>query len=473
MGEVYGFLQYKRETAGYRQIQERLEDYKEIIYFLEENKLFTQGARCMECGIPYCHSIGCPSGNLIPEWNDYVSKGQWREAYERLEITNNFPEITGRICPALCEASCSLSINDAPVTIKQIELAIIEKAFAEDWVKAVPPQKESGKSIAIVGSGPAGLAAAQQLRRSGHTVTVFERNNEIGGILRYGIPDFKLDKGIIDRRLKILKEEGVRFETNALIGEDISADFLKRKHDIVLLTTGAHTPRSLPISGIDLDEIYYALDYLTDSNQFISGEKEAHQIISAKDKVVLVIGGGDTGSDCVGTANRQGAKKIYQFEIMPKPIEWNEPWNPQWPDWPQILRTSSSHEEGCERRWSVLTKKFMSRSVQVEEGHFCEVNWKKDSKGKMFMEEIPGTEFSLKVDMVLLATGFVHVEHSRLLEDLEIAIDQKGNIAVDETFMTNIPGVFAAGDSVKGASLVIHAIHQGREAANYINQYIQ
>lgn len=472
MGEVKGFLKYKREPTQYRPVNERLLDYKEVLNRLSSDKLTLQSARCMDCGIPFCHSVGCPLNNLIPEWNDAIYKGLWHEAYLRLENTSNFPEITGRICPALCESACTLAINSAAVTIKELELAIIETAFEKGWVIPQPPAIETGKKIAIVGSGPAGLTAAQQLRKQGHTITVFEKDLQPGGILRYGIPDFKLEKSIIDRRIEILKDEGIHFETNVLIGEDISATYLKRKHDVILLTPGAHTPRTLPITGIDLDGIYFAMQYLTDANKLVAGEKNNGEIISARDKVVLVIGGGDTGSDCVGTANRQGAKKVYQFEILPKPVDWNKDYNPEWPDWPNILRTSSSHQEGCERRWAISTKKFISRGIKVEKGYFNQVKWKKAENGKMIMEDIPDSDFALDIDLVLLATGFLHVKHNKLLEELEIQYDQRGNIKINENMMTTVPGIFAAGDAASGASLVVKAMTEGRKAAEKINCYL-
>ncbi|HMA66009.1 MAG TPA: glutamate synthase subunit beta, partial [Chitinispirillaceae bacterium] len=419
MGKASGFLDYNRVTGKYLPVEERLKNYNEFTIQLPAEELKTQGARCMDCGIPYCHAMGCPVYNLIPEWNDAVYKGDWREAMLRLELTNNLPEITGRICPAPCETACTLSYNSAPVTIKQIELSIIEKAWKEGYIVPRPPMRETGKKVAIIGSGPAGLAAAQQLRRMGHSVTLFEKAQKLGGILRYGIPDFKLEKWVIDRRVEQMQAEGVQFATNVIIGEDISARYLKRTFDVILLTMGAGEPRDLSVPGRGLDGIHYAMDYLTQSNRLVSGElSKEQQTINAKNKTVLVIGGGDTGSDCVGTANRQGAKKVYQYEIMPKPQVWTDSTNPNWPYWPNILRTSSSHDEGCERDWSITTRNFSSTTTQVQEGHFARVEWKKDANGQMKMVEIPGSEFSLKVDLVLLAMGFVHVQHSKLLEDL-------------------------------------------------------
>lgn len=474
MGKASGFLDYKRVTGSYLPASERLKNYNEFLVPPPAEELKTQGARCMDCGIPYCHTMGCPVYNLIPEWNDCVYKGDWREALLRLELTNNLPEITGRICPAPCESSCTLSYNNAPVTIKQIELAIIENGFKQGFIVPRPPRIETGKKIAIIGSGPAGLAAAQQLRRKGHSVTLFEKCQKIGGILRYGIPDFKLEKWIIDRRMEQMRAEGVEFATNVIIGEDISARYLRRTFDVVLLTMGAGEPRDLNVPGRGLEGIHFAMDYLTQSNRLVSGEiSKDLQTINAKDKVVLVIGGGDTGSDCVGTANRQGAKKVYQYEIMPKPLVWNESTNPNWPYWPNILRTSSSHEEGCERDWSITTRQFIGKNTQVENGTFARVEWKKGENGQMKMVELPGSEFSMKVDLVLLAMGFVHVQHSKLLEDLKIDYDQRGNIKCTNTYQTSSDGVFTAGDAGTGASLVVRAIFHGREAAKQIDEYLK
>ncbi len=473
MGKASGFLDYNRVTGKYLPVEERLKNYNEFTIQLPAEELKTQGARCMDCGIPYCHAMGCPVYNLIPEWNDAVYKGDWREAMLRLELTNNLPEITGRICPAPCESACTLSYNSAPVTIKQIELSIIEKAWKEGYIVPRPPMRETGKKVAIIGSGPAGLAAAQQLRRMGHSVTLFEKAQKIGGILRYGIPDFKLEKWVIDRRVEQMQAEGVQFATNVIIGEDISARYLKRTFDVILLTMGAGEPRDLNVPGRGLDGIHFAMDYLTQSNRLVSGElSKDQQTINAKNKTVLVIGGGDTGSDCVGTANRQGAKKVYQYEIMPKPQVWTESTNPNWPYWPNILRTSSSHDEGCERDWSITTRNFSSTTTQIQEGHFARVEWKKDASGQMKMVEIPGSEFSLKVDLVLLAMGFIHVQHSKLLEDLAVEFDNRGNIKSSGGYATSANGVFTAGDAGTGASLVVRAIFHGREAAKQIDEYL-
>jgi glutamate synthase (NADPH/NADH) small chain len=473
MGKVTGFLEYQRKNFGYRPVSERVQDYREQFVPIDESELLLQGGRCMDCGIPYCHSMGCPVYNLIPEWNDFVYKNKWREAWERLSRTNNFPEITGRICPAPCETSCTLSINQAPVTIKQIELAIIEHAFEQGWVVPRPPAFETGRKVAIIGSGPAGLAAAQQLRRSGHTVTVFEKAERIGGILRYGIPDFKLEKRVIDRRLDQMRAEGVVFETGVMIGEDISVRYLKRTYDAVLLATGAGEPRDLLVSGRGLEGIHHAMEYLGLSNAFLAGDIAEREIISARNKTVLVIGGGDTGSDCVGTALRQKAKKVYQFEIMPKPQEWDKPFNPTWPLWPQILRTSTSQEEGCERQWGVTTKEFTGTDVHVQKALCARVEWKKDAvSGQTKMIEAPGTDFTLDVDLVLLSLGFLHVKHTGLLEEIGVATDVRGNIQTAPDYTTSVKSIFSAGDANMGASLVVRAIYHGREAAKSINAFL-
>lgn len=470
MGKTNGFLETGRSELRYRDVDIRLTDYNEVTIDKTVEELVEQGGRCMECGTPFCHSIGCPIVNLIPEWNDAIWRGQWKEAFERLEITNNFPEFTGRVCPAPCETSCTLSINDAPVTIKQNERAIIEKAFDEGWVMPRPPRIESGKTVAVIGSGPAGLAAAQQLRRAGHRVSLFEKNRKIGGLLRYGIPDFKLDKRVIDRRIAQLLAEGVVFETGVHIGDDISIRYLRNKNDAILFAIGASQPRELPVPGRKLGGIHYAMNFLSQSNRRASGEMEGG--IEAEDKTVLVIGGGDTGSDCIGTARRQGAKKVYQYEIMPKPMVWNESWNPSWPNWPNILRTTSSHKEGCEREWNIETLSFEGKNNAVNRGNFRRIEWMPGVKGaRPSIRAIPGSDFSLDIDLVLLAMGFVHVEHSRALIDQAIEFDERGNIRTDN-YHTNIEGLFAAGDADVGASLVVRALNHGRLAAQEINRWL-
>ena len=472
MGKETGFIEYPRVSVSYESVDKRITHYNEFTTRLSEEELQKQGARCMDCGIPFCHSLGCPLGNLIPEWNDLVYKGRWKEAWERLELTSSFPEITGRVCPAPCEASCTLSINRSPVTIKQIELQIMDRAFEEGWVKPEPPLFESGKSVAIVGSGPAGLTAAKKLRKQGHKVTVFEKAPKAGGLMRYGIPAYKLEKNILDRRIDIMEQEGIIFENDVTIGEDLSVRYLKKSFDAILLTMGAGTPRDLPAGGRGLDGIHFALEFLEGSNKLNEGTSTLNQIISAKGKDVLVIGGGDTGADCVGTSIRQGAKSVMQYEIMPKPREWKNDWNPDWPDWPKILRTSSSQEEGCEREWGVSTKYLSSRDgIHLNEAHFVRVEWVYDEKKRSYkMKEIPGSEFSKKIDLVFIAMGFVHVEHDSLVKSIGVDLDSKGNIKTDGNYRTNIDGVFAAGDAATGASLVVRAFAHGRDAALAISE---
>ena len=388
------------------------------------------------------------------------------KAYRRLAATTSLPEVTGRVCPAPCETSCTLAINAAPVTIKQLELAIIEKAFAEGWVVPEPPPRENGKSLAVIGSGPAGLTAAKALRTAGWRVTVFEKSDRIGGLLQYGIPNFKLEKGVLDRRIEILKQEGIEFETEVTVGEDLSPRYLKRSYDAILLAMGAGEPRDIPAGGRGLEGIHFAMDYLTEATRSQLTKELPLPALNAKGKKVLVIGGGDTGSDCVGTAVRQGALSIHQYEIMPKPRVWKEPWNPEWPEWPRILRTSTSHEEGCIRDWNITTEQFTGRGIHLEEAHFARVEWKPDPRrGGLKPVEIPGSEFSQPVDMVLLAMGFLHVRKAGLVESLNLTLDPRGNIITDSEGKTVADGVWAAGDCRSGASLVIRAMESGKQAA--------
>ncbi|MDF2890319.1 MAG: glutamate synthase subunit beta [Clostridia bacterium] len=472
MGSIQGFIDFKRKDFEYKSIEERIKNFDEFLIMQNDTEMKKQAGRCMDCSTPYCHALGCPNFNLIPDWNDYILRNDLESAYERLTLTNNFPEITGRICPALCETSCSLSINLSPVTIKQIELYIIEKAFEKGLVKPKLPKYEKSKNVAIIGSGPSGLAAAQELRGLGYHVTVFEQSDAIGGLLRYGIPNFKLPKWVIDRRIEIMKKEGIEFETNIKIGEDLSADYIKNRFDAVLLCMGAGTPRDLQVEGRNLEGIHFALEYLGQPNKLIFEEKIEKNVINAKGKNVLVIGGGDTGSDCIGTAKRQGAKEITQIEILPKPRVWTESYNPNWPNYPSILRTSSSHKEGCIRDFEVNTKSFISQNGHVTGANCVRVEWVKDSNNKFIIQEVKGSEFVIEADLVLLSMGFMHVKHSKLLSELGIEYDVRGNISTNPNYETNIKGVFAAGDASTGASLVVRAIHHGRQAAKGIDEFL-
>ncbi len=471
MGETKGFLKYTRQGVEHRPVEERVHDFADIDIPLTPEAIIQQAARCADCGIPFCLGVGCPLNNRIPEFNDLVYRGKWKAACDNLHSTNNFPEITGRVCPAPCETACTLAVNDEPVLIRHIENQIVERGFAERWIVPLPAKQKTGKSVAVIGSGPAGLAAAQQLARAGHDVMVFEKDNKTGGLLRYGIPDFKLPKDIIDRRLEQLKAEGVDFQTGVCVGEDISVRYLRKLFDAVCLTMGAGQPRDLNVPGRENANIVFAWDFLTAQNKLCSGEpvrKDA--VTTAKDKVVVVIGGGDTGSDCVGTAQRQGPKEIIQLEILPKPPE-QRPIDTPWPMWPRIMRTSSSHEEGCDRRWSVLTKRFEGKNGKVTELHGCNVEWTQ-TNGKWQMKEVPGSDFVIKADLLLLAMGYVHVVHKGLVESLGLKLDERGNIAVQD-YQSSEDWVFAAGDTVLGASLVVRAIAQGREAAEGIDNWLR
>ena len=473
MADPQGFLKYNRQKVQKRPIDERVKDFKQLNLALSPKDIYQQSARCMDCGIPFCHGAGCPLGNRIPEFNELVYNGKWQQACENLHTTNNFPEITGRICPAPCETACTLGINDEPVMIRQIEYTIVEEGFKNGWIKPLAPKQKSGKRVAIIGSGPSGLAAAQQLARLGHSVTVFEKDEKPGGLLRYGIPDFKLEKHVIDRRLNQLIEEGVDFQTGLEVGTDISANYLKKMFDAVCLTMGAGHPRDLNVTGRGYENIHFAMEYLKLQNKIIAAESiPSDQMISAKDKHVIVIGGGDTGSDCVGTARRQGAKSIHQLEILPQPPESRPPDTP-WPMWPRIMRTSSSHEEGCTRKWSVTTKKFSGAGTRVTNLHACHVEWFQKN-GQWKLKEVPGSDFNLKADLVLLAMGFVHVQHNGLIQSMGLKFDPKGNILVQQnSCQTSLPYVFAAGDTVSGASLVVRAIDNGRKAAKDIDNWLK
>jgi len=470
MAEIKGFLRYKRKKTGYRPIEKRILDYKEVELALTPDDIIQQAARCIDCGIPFCHGVGCPLGNNIPEFNDLIYKGRWQKACQLLHSTNNFPEITARVCPAPCETACTLAINDEPVFIRQIEFQIVERGFENGWIKPVIAKQKTGKKVAVIGSGPAGLAVAQQLARAGHSVVVFEKNEKVGGLLRYGIPDFKLEKQILDRRLAQLAAEGVEFQTGIEVGKDISANYLRKMFDCICLAMGSGEPRDLAVTGRGYENVVFALDYLSLQNKLCSGEQTGSvKTVSAKDKIVVVIGGGDTGNDCVGTARRQGAKKIYQLEILPKPPD-TRPDDTPWPTWPRTMRTSSSHEEGCERTWAVKTTKLSGTETNVSELHGCRVEWAKTSRG-WNIKEIPGTEFSIKTDLVILALGFLHVKYDGLVQSLKLKLDDNGNIAAND-FQTSEQDVFVAGDSTLGASLVVKAIDTGRKAADRIDKWL-
>jgi glutamate synthase (NADPH/NADH) small chain len=468
-----GFLEYPQEKPPYRPVEERIHDYQEVEQSLPKDRLVIQAARCMDCGIPYCHAFGCPVVNRIPEWNDMVHRKQWRKALALLHATCNLPEITGRVCPAPCEAACTLSINLPPVTIRHIELQIVETGWQEGWIQPEPAPRKTGKKVGIIGSGPAGLPAAQQLARKGHEVVVFEKANRVGGLLRYGIPDFKLEKWVIDRRLEQMRGEGVVFETGVNAGTDISVKYLQRTFDAIVIAAGATEPRDLPVPGRDLPGIHFAMDFLIRQNMRISGEiPPSDEMMTARNKHVVVIGGGDTGSDCVGTSRRQGAREITQLEVLPMPPE-DRPANNPWPTWPVIMRTSSSQEEGCTRLWGVSTKEFVGNRNGVEKLRCVKLEWAEpDEYGRSAFREIPGSEFELKADLVLLAMGFVHLEHGPLVRDLGLGTDSRGNLLVDSGLMTTAPGVFAAGDSMVGASLVVRAIDFGRKAAGGVDRYL-
>ncbi|MEJ2567831.1 MAG: glutamate synthase subunit beta [candidate division WOR-3 bacterium] len=472
MGKLNGFLEIKREISKLRPIEERIKDYKDVIILKTDDKSQEQASRCMDCGTPFCH-WGCPIGNLIPEWNDLMFNNQWKKAYELLSATNNFPEITGRICPAPCEHSCVLSINDDAITIRENELAIIEHAFKSGSIKVNPPLKRTGKKIAVVGSGPSGLAAADQLNKAGHKVVVFERDKKIGGILRYGIPDFKLRKEILDRRLKLMQKEGIEFKGNTFVGVDIKIESLQNNFDAICLTCGSRVPRDLKIKGRELKGIHFAMDFLIQSNKRVWGEEiPEEELIDTKNKEVIIIGGGDTGADCVGVAKRQGAKCITQIEILEKPPECRTADEP-WPYYPSILKNSSSHEEGCERHWSVLTKRFIGKEGNVQKLQCAKVEFSSSAdKSCPIMKELPGSEFEIKADLAILAVGFLHPEHKGLVSDLKLDLTERGNIKTDENFMTSQKGVFSAGDMHRGQSLIVWAISEGRKAAHHIDKYL-
>jgi glutamate synthase (NADPH) small chain len=471
MSKPTGFLEFDRELPKKRDPKERINDYKEVDAALDEKITLHQATRCMDCGTPFCHS-GCPLGNIIPEFNDAVYQQNWKLAYEILISTNNFPEFTGRICPAPCEASCVLGINKPAVTIEYIEKAIIEKAFEDGHVKARVPTSRTGKKVAVIGSGPSGLAAAAQLNKAGHWVTVFERSDEIGGLLRYGIPDFKLDKQVVIRRIKLMEEEGIKFLTNANVGVTVPLAQLREDFDAILLCGGSTVPRDLPIPGRNLKGVYFAMDFLTQQNRRVSGKHVIAEEVLATGKNVLVIGGGDTGSDCVGTSNRHRAKSVTQIEILSKPPK-DRTENMPWPNWPIILRTSTSHEEGCERQWSVVTKEF----IGDEEGNLkglklAEIQWNKAEPGKgPTFSEVPGSEKIIPCELALLALGFLHPQHSGMLDQFNVEYDERGNVKC-HNYQTSVEGIFSAGDMRRGQSLVVWAISEGREAAREADKFL-
>lgn len=471
MGDITGFLKIKRKEAGNRPVNERIYDFSEVEQVLNSEDRMLQASRCMDCGIPFCH-WSCPVDNLIPEWNDLLYKGEWKAAYERLISTNNFPEFTGRICPAPCEHGCVLNINKEPVTIRENEVAITEKAFSEGYIIPQPPLKRSGKKVAVIGSGPAGMAAADMLNKAGHLVTIFEKDQKAGGLLTFGIPDFKLSKAVVDRRLKLMIKEGVIIQTDAHVGQNISSSEIIENYDAVCIATGAGHPRSLNIEGNDLKGIYFAMDFLTNQNKVTSGIIQYDENeISAENKRVLVIGGGDTGSDCVGTAIRQRARSVVQIEILPKPPLEREAENP-WPYYAKVLKTTTSHEEGCERYWGLSTVRFVGDGKILRGAEVEEVNWEYEEERRI-MKAKPGTRRIIEADIVLLALGFGHPVLDGLLEELNLDLDSRKNIKINGSYATSRHKIFAAGDAVNGASLVVNAIASGRKAAKEIDKFLK
>lgn len=472
MADPKGFMKVDRKEGGYRPLAERVEDYSEVEQTLNENDRMLQASRCMDCGVPFCH-WSCPLGNKTPEWQDAAFRGDWELAYKILHSTSNFPEFTGRICPALCEKSCVLAIHNQAVTIRENEAAVAEHAFALGIVKPQILAKRTGKKVAIIGSGPSGLATADLLNQAGHTVTVFEKDNAVGGLLRFGIPDFKLSKKVIDRRVKVMEAEGITFKTGITVGVDVKLDKIKKDFDAIVITIGAGKPRDLPVDGRNLKGVHFALEFLQQQNHINRNDAVADaDRILATDKPVLVIGGGDTGSDCVGTSNRQKARSVMQIEIMPKPSDDRQPNNP-WPYWPTVLKTTSSHKEGCDRRWSLSTKRFIGdKAGNVKQVELVEVEWNKDNTGKWVMSEKPKSNFKVDAELVLLCMGFVSPVHEGLVNELGAELDARGNIKTDADGATSVVGVFAAGDAASGASLVVRAIARGRETARGVHKYL-
>lgn len=472
MGNPTGFLEIDRDDRSYAPVEERVKHYQEFVIPLPSNEVSAQGGRCMDCGIPYCHQ-GCPVNNIIPDWNDLVYRDKWRPALEALHSTNNFPEFTGRICPAPCEAACTLNINDLPVTIKTIECAIVDRGWEEGWIKPQPAAHHTDKRIAVIGSGPAGLACAQQLARAGHKVVVFEKSERIGGLLRIGIPDFKMEKKLIDRRMAQMQAEGVEFRPNSHVGDNVDINKLVEEFDSVALCGGSEKPRDLPVPGRELDGVHFAMEFLSQQNARIAGVNVPDDVsIMATGKHVIVIGGGDTGSDCVGTSIRHGAESVTQLELLPQPPE-RENKGLTWPDWPMKLRTSSSHEEGCERDWSVMTKNFAGADGRVTTLNGVGLEWTQGEGGRMKMQELNGSDFELKADLVLLAMGFVHPIHEGMIEALKVNLDDRGNVDADtEAYQTSVDKIFAAGDMRRGQSLVVWAIREGRQCARSIDEFL-
>ena len=471
MGDPKGFIKIARKESGNRPLHERINDYGEVEQTLNDIDRQLQASRCMDCGIPFCQ-WACPVMNNMPEWQDAIYKGDWKLAIDLLHVTNNFPEFTGRICPAPCEVGCVLALHEEPVTIRENEAAVTEKAFQRGYIQPKPPKVRTGKTVAVIGSGPAGLACADLLNKAGHWVTVFEKEDAAGGLLRYGIPDFKLAKNVIDRRLDVLLAEGMFIKTNTHVGVDISADDLLNGFDAICLAVGAMKPRDLPVEGRDLQGVHFAMDYLTQQNKVVRGDAFPDDMrLHAKDSHVLVIGGGDTGSDCVGTANRQRARSVTQIEILPKQPLKRDPDNP-WPYWAKVMKSSSSHEEGCDRMWNILTKRFLGENGRVKEAEIVDVEWVSGGNGRMEMREVPGTLRTIKADLVLLSMGFVHAVHEGLLHNLEMETDDRGNIKTNGLHKTSKAKVFTAGDAMTGASLVVTAIASGRKAAAAIMEYL-
>ena len=472
MGKPTGFMESGRQPQRRRPVAERKDDFREFYLPWPEDQAKEQGARCMDCAVPFCH-MGCPLGNVIPEFNHQVYLGNWEKALGVLLATNNFPEFTGRICPAPCEGSCVLAINGDPVTIEYIEKEIADRGFDEGWIKAEPPETRTGKKVAVVGSGPAGLATAQQLNRAGHWVTVFERDDYIGGLLTLGIPDFKLDKEVVRRRVDLMAEEGVTFRTGVNVGVNYSVEEMLAEFDAVCLTCGSTQPRDLPVPGRELRGVHFAMEYLTQQNRLLAGENiVSEDRITAEGKRVVILGGGDTGADCLGTAHRQGAEIVHQVELLSEPPDQRRSNNP-WPQWPIILRSSAAHEEGGQRDYDVLTKSFSGSNGKLERLHAVRVDWSEmGSNGRPSMREIPGSEMVIETELVLLAMGFLHPEHEGVLEQLGVALDDRGNVKIDEDRMTNVPGVFAGGDAARGQSLVVWAMAEGREVAYAVDRYL-